>query len=99
MSLWIYSSSDVCLMMLQVTNVKAIEKDLKAQKAKLSEDEAMYKSLEAKVIERERIGKACWFISSLFSYGFSICVTFYYFNSRTVAQFTEAVRERERSHV
>ncbi|KAL0771849.1 hypothetical protein Bca101_037000 [Brassica carinata] len=37
-----------------VTNVKAIEKDLKAQKAKLSEDGAAYKSLEAKVVERER---------------------------------------------
>ncbi|KAL0710964.1 hypothetical protein Bca4012_017942 [Brassica carinata] len=38
----------------RVTNVKAIEKDLKAQKAKLNEDEALYKSLEAKVVERER---------------------------------------------
>lgn len=43
--------------MSQVTNVKAIEKDLKAQKAKLNEDEALYKSLEAKVVERERTGK------------------------------------------
>uniref|UniRef100_A0A1J3H9C7 Kinetochore protein nuf2 n=1 Tax=Noccaea caerulescens TaxID=107243 RepID=A0A1J3H9C7_NOCCA len=49
------SSAQLQLINEQVTNVKAIEKDLKAQKAKLSEDEAMYKSLEAKVIERERI--------------------------------------------
>ncbi|CAN8245060.1 unnamed protein product [Cochlearia groenlandica] len=38
----------------QATQVKAIEKDLKAQKAKLSEDEAVYNSLEAQVAEGER---------------------------------------------
>lgn len=48
------SSAQLQLINEQVTNVKAIEKDLKAQKAKLSEDGAAYKSLEAKVVERER---------------------------------------------
>ncbi|KAF3559539.1 hypothetical protein F2Q69_00013455 [Brassica cretica] len=48
------SSAQLQLMNEQVINVKAIEKDLKAQKAKLSEDGAAYKSLEAKVVERER---------------------------------------------
>ncbi|CAN6807825.1 unnamed protein product [Brassica oleracea] len=51
------SSAQLQLINEQVTNVKAIEKDLKAQKAKLNEDEALYKSLEAKVVERERTGK------------------------------------------
>ncbi|KAF8086061.1 hypothetical protein N665_0636s0033 [Sinapis alba] len=51
------SSAQLQLINEQVTNVKAIEKDLKAQKAKLSEDEAGYKSLEAKVVERERTVK------------------------------------------
>ncbi|KAF2566732.1 hypothetical protein F2Q68_00025586 [Brassica cretica] len=48
------SSAQLQLINEQVINVKAIEKDLKAQKAKLSEDGAAYKSLEAKVVERER---------------------------------------------
>lgn len=48
------SSAQLQLINEQVTNVKAIEKDLKAQKAKLNEDEALHKSLEAKVVERER---------------------------------------------
>lgn len=51
------SSAQLQLINEQVTNVKAIEKDLKAQKAKLNEDEALYKSLEAKVVERERTVK------------------------------------------
>lgn len=63
--------SCVCLMMSQVTNVKAIEKDLKAQKAKLNEDEALYKSLEAKVVERERTCKTR-FIFALFRDNFVV---------------------------
>ncbi|KAJ4906853.1 hypothetical protein Rs2_10511 [Raphanus sativus] len=51
------SSAQLQLINEQVTNVKAIEKDLKAQKAKLNEDKALYKSLEAKVVERERTVK------------------------------------------
>ncbi|CAF2123275.1 unnamed protein product [Brassica rapa] len=51
------SSAQLQLINEQVTNVKAIEKDLKAQKTKLNEDETLYKSLEAKVVERERTGK------------------------------------------
>ncbi|CAH8322743.1 unnamed protein product [Eruca vesicaria subsp. sativa] len=51
------SSAQLQLINEQVTNVKAIEKDLKSQKAKLSEDGALYKSLEAKVVERERTVK------------------------------------------
>ncbi|ESQ29355.1 hypothetical protein EUTSA_v10023463mg [Eutrema salsugineum] len=51
------SSAQLQLINEQVTNVKAMEKDLKAQKAKLSEDEAAYKSLEAKVVDRERVVK------------------------------------------
>ncbi|KFK40736.1 hypothetical protein AALP_AA2G034500 [Arabis alpina] len=49
------SSSQLQLINEQVTNGKAIEKDFKALKAKLSEDGAAYKSLEAKVVERERV--------------------------------------------
>lgn len=61
----------VCLILLQLTNAKSIEKDFKALKAKLSEDAAVYKALEAKVVERERVGKY-WFISCLFLYCSSI---------------------------
>ncbi|XP_020890131.1 uncharacterized protein LOC110230738 [Arabidopsis lyrata subsp. lyrata] len=42
-------------MMLQVNNAKTVEKECKAFKAKLSEDGVAYKSLEAKVVEREGI--------------------------------------------
>ncbi|CAH2047838.1 unnamed protein product [Thlaspi arvense] len=59
------TSAQLQLINEQVTNVKAIEKDLKAQKAKLSEDGAAYKSLEAKVVERERVGKSWFYFFSL----------------------------------
>ncbi|XP_010508072.1 PREDICTED: probable kinetochore protein NUF2 [Camelina sativa] len=49
------SSSQLQLINEQVTNAKAVEKEFKALKAKLSEDGVAYKSLEAKVVERERI--------------------------------------------
>ncbi|XP_010518260.1 PREDICTED: probable kinetochore protein NUF2 [Camelina sativa] len=48
------SSSQLQLINEQVTNAKAVEKEVKALKAKLSED-GMYKSLEAEVVERDRI--------------------------------------------
>jgi kinetochore protein Nuf2 len=63
------SSSQLQLINEQVTNAKTVEKEFKALKDKLSEDGVAYKSLEAKVVERERIGK-CWFISSFFRYCF-----------------------------
>ncbi|XP_010430091.1 PREDICTED: probable kinetochore protein NUF2 [Camelina sativa] len=49
------SSSQLQLINEQVTNAKAVEKEFKALKSKLSEDGVAYKSLEAKVAERERI--------------------------------------------
>ncbi|EOA35165.1 hypothetical protein CARUB_v10020310mg [Capsella rubella] len=49
------SSSQLHLINEQVTNAKAVEKEFKTLKAKLSEDGVAYKSLEAKVVERERI--------------------------------------------
>ena len=87
-----------CLMMLQVTNVKAIEKDLKAQKAKLSEDGAAYKSLEAKVVERERTGKA-WFMSSLFRdivSQFCLCAEAVISVLYTVRQLHESLKQLEK---
>ncbi|VVA93910.1 unnamed protein product [Arabis nemorensis] len=51
------SSSQLQLINEQVANTKSIEKDFKALKAKLSEDGAAYKSLEAKVVERERVAE------------------------------------------
>lgn len=95
----------LCLILSQVTNVKAIEKDLKAQKAKLNEDEALYKSLEAKVVERERTGKT-WSIClpslEIMFLNFVVrgeTVMLHSFNSETVARITKAVREGETSHV
>lgn len=88
----------LCLMMLQVTNVKAIEKDLKAQKAKLSEDGAAYKSLEAKVVERERTGKA-WFMSSLFRdivSQFCLCAEAVISVLYTVRQLHESLKQLEK---
>ncbi|AEE33765.1 Kinetochore protein NUF2 [Arabidopsis thaliana] len=49
------SSSQLQLINEQVTNAKTVEKEFKALKDKLSEDGVAYKSLEAKVVERERI--------------------------------------------
>ncbi|KAG7585076.1 Kinetochore protein Nuf2 [Arabidopsis thaliana x Arabidopsis arenosa] len=49
------SSSQLQLINKQVNNAKADEKEFKALKAKLSEDGVAYKSLEAKVVEREGI--------------------------------------------
>lgn len=92
-------------MLSQVTNVKAIEKDLKAQKTKLNEDETLYKSLEAKVVERERTGKP-WSIYlpslEIMFLNFVVrgeTVMLHSFNSETVARITKAVREGETSHV
>lgn len=88
----------LCLMMLQVINVKAIEKDLKAQKAKLSEDGAAYKSLEAKVVERERTGKA-WFMSSLFRdivSQFCLCAEAVISVLYTVRQLHESLKQLEK---
>ncbi|XP_010473127.1 PREDICTED: probable kinetochore protein NUF2 [Camelina sativa] len=48
------SSSQLQLINEQVTNAKAVEKEFKALKAKLSEDGVVDKSVEAKVVERER---------------------------------------------
>lgn len=71
MCLWVYLSFLCVFVMLQVTNAKAVEKEFKALTAKLSEDGVAYKSLKAKVIERERIGKS-WFIYFRFRYCFVI---------------------------
>ncbi|XP_023643182.1 LOW QUALITY PROTEIN: kinetochore protein Nuf2 [Capsella rubella] len=49
------SSSQLQLINIQVTNAKEVEKEFKALKSKLSEDGIANKSLEAKVVERERI--------------------------------------------
>ncbi|KAG7588081.1 hypothetical protein ISN44_As07g004360 [Arabidopsis suecica] len=49
------SYSQLQLINKQVTDAKAVEKESKALKSKLSEDGVVYKSLEAKVVEREGI--------------------------------------------
>ncbi|KAH0884052.1 hypothetical protein HID58_060148, partial [Brassica napus] len=92
------SSAQLQLINEQVTNVKAIEKDLKAQKAKLSEDGAAYKSLEAKVVERERTGKA-WFMSSLFRdivSQFCLCAEAVISVLYTVRQLHESLKQLEK---